>query len=155
MRRAFADNPDRVEQLSRTLDGMFVDMSKQKWDLQVLESLLDLAREADMEGAIGDLFGGVKLNATEGRAVLHMALRADQGDVFTVDGEDVVGGVLDVRERMLRLWIARMPRAVKAPSQMWSTLAWGSIWAPPWLSRRCVARKDRSVTSSAMWMALV
>jgi len=102
MRTAFAKNPDRVAQLSRSLDGLFVDMSKQKWDLEVLESLLDLAKEADMEGAIGDLFGGVKLNATEGRAVLHMALRADQGDVFTVDGEDVVGGVLDVRERMLR-----------------------------------------------------
>ena len=102
MRTAFAKNPDRVAQLSRSLDGLFVDMSKQKWDLQVLEGLLDLAREADIEGAIGDLFGGVKLNATEGRAVLHMALRADQGDVFTVDGEDVVGGVLDVRERMLR-----------------------------------------------------
>ena len=91
MRTAFAKNPDRVAQLSRTLEGLFVDMSKQKWDVEVLESLLDLAKEADLEGAIADLFGGVKLNVTEDRAVLHMSLRADQGDVFTVDGEDVVG----------------------------------------------------------------
>ena len=101
MRRAFADNPDRVEQLSRTLDGMFVDMSKQKWDDEVLEGLLELARDADLKGAIADLFGGVELNATENRAVLHMALRANHGDVFNVDGEDVVKGVLDVRNRML------------------------------------------------------
>ena len=101
MRRAFADNPDWVEQLSRTLDGMFVDMSKQKWDDEVLEGLLELARDADLKGAIADLFGGVKLNATENRAVLHMALRANHGDGFNVDGEDVVKGVLDVRNRML------------------------------------------------------
>ena len=67
MRKAFADNPYRVEQLSRTLDGLFVDMSKQKWDVEVLEGLLDLANEADLKGAIADLFGGVKLNATENR----------------------------------------------------------------------------------------
>ena len=102
MRKAFADNPDRVEQLSRTLDGLFVDMSKQKWDVEVLEGLLDLANEADLKGAIADLFGGVKLNATENRAVLHMALRAEQGDAFQVDGADVVEGVIDVRDRMLR-----------------------------------------------------
>lgn len=102
MRTAFANNPERVAQLSRTLNGLFVDMSKQKWDVEVLEALLELAKEADLEGAIADLFGGVKLNATEGRAVLHMALRADLGDVFTADGEDVVEGVLDVRGRMLQ-----------------------------------------------------
>ena len=101
MRTAFDGNVDRVEQLSWSLDGVFVDMSKQKWDAEVLEGLLDLAREADVAGAISDLFGGVKLNVTEDRAVLHMALRANHGDSFQVDGKDVVQGVLDVRQRML------------------------------------------------------
>ena len=102
MRTAFAANVDRVAQLSWSLDGVFVDMSKQKWDAEVLEGLLDLAREADVAGAISDLFGGVKLNATEGRAVLHMALRANHSDSFHRRWcKDVVEGVLEVRQRML------------------------------------------------------
>ena len=52
MRDAFAKNPDRVAQLSRTLEGLFVDMSKQKWDLQVLESLLDLAKRRTWKGRL-------------------------------------------------------------------------------------------------------
>ena len=78
-----------LEQLSWSLDGVFVDMSKQKWDAEVLEGLSRLGREADVAGAISDLFGGVKLNVTEDRAVLHMALRANHGDSFQVDGKDV------------------------------------------------------------------
>ena len=76
MRKAFENNPHRVAELSWEFDGLFVDMSKQRWDKEVLDALKDLAREANLQGAIGDLFGGVKLNSTEKRAVLHMALRA-------------------------------------------------------------------------------
>ena len=108
-----------------------------------------------MEGAIDDLFAGVKLNATEGRAVLHMALRADQGDVFTVDGEDVVEGVLTGSPAMLRFVDSVHEFRAKVQSLMWSTLALEAlIWGLPWRSKRCGdTPKGPSVTSSAMSMA--
>ena len=90
MRTAFENNPHRVAELSKEFEGLFVDMSKQRWDKEVFDALQDLAQEADLAGAIADLFGGVKLNTTENRAVLHMALRANSEDAFSVDGLDVV-----------------------------------------------------------------
>ena len=101
MRTAFENNPHRVAELSKEFEGLFVDMSKQRWDKEVFDALQDLAFEADVPGAISDLFGGVKLNTTENRAVLHMALRANRGDSFSVDGLDVVENVIDIRDRML------------------------------------------------------
>jgi glucose-6-phosphate isomerase len=101
VREAFRRNPDRVTELSFELEELYVDLSKQRLDAEVQKALLALAEEADVSGAIGDLFGGERLNTTEDRAVLHMAMRADRGDDFRVDGQDVLQGVLEVRERML------------------------------------------------------
>ena len=76
-------------------------MSKQRWDREVRDALVQLADEADVQGAIEDLFGGVRINTTENRAVLHMALRGRRGDAFQCDGQEVMTEVLNVRHRML------------------------------------------------------
>ena len=102
VRDEFQNDPQRLTKFSRELDGVYIDMSKQRWDDEVFEALQHLAQEADVQGAIDDLFAGVKLNTTEDRAVLHMALRAEKGDRFLVDGQDVVEDVLRVRQDMLR-----------------------------------------------------
>ena len=101
VRDAFAHDASRVETLSWDLEGLHVDASKQRWDAEVKDALVALGEEADLSGAIADLFGGVKLNTTEGRAVLHMALRGEAEDGFEVDGQDVMPEVLAVRGRML------------------------------------------------------
>lgn len=101
VREAFAANPGRAEALTMGLDGLLVDMSKQRWDEEVVEGLLALAEEADVKGAVSELFGGAHVNGTEGRAVMHMALRGEAEDAYAVDGQDVMGEVLEVRRRML------------------------------------------------------
>ena len=101
VRASFQSDPARLSSLTWDLDGLHIDASKQRWDKEVLDALLDLAGEADVSGAISDLFGGVKLNVTEGRAVLHMALRGEKQDGYVVDGEDVMENVLSIRRRML------------------------------------------------------
>ena len=101
VRKAFAEDSARAEDLCWELPGLLVDASKQRWDSEVVDALCELAKEADLVGATKDLFGGVRLNATEHRAVLHMAMRGDAQDQFAVDGQDVMLEVLDVRKRML------------------------------------------------------
>ena len=101
VRKAFAEDSARAEGLCWELPGLLVDASKQRWDSEVVDALCELAKEADLVGATKDLFGGVRLNVTEHRAVLHMAMRGDAQDQFAVDGQDVMPEVLDVRKRML------------------------------------------------------
>ena len=101
VRAEFDADDRRLSTFTHELEGLYVDMSKQRWDKEVLDGLQALAVEADLKGAVADMFSGVKLNTTENRAVLHVALRADRGDDFQVDGSDVMEGVLAVRERML------------------------------------------------------
>ena len=96
----FAQDPDRFEKFHLQLPGWLYDFSKQDVDDAVWAGALDLASESGLKGAIEDLFGGEHINATEDRAVMHMALRARKGDVFRVDGKDVVPEVLAVRQRM-------------------------------------------------------
>jgi glucose-6-phosphate isomerase len=101
VREAFEKDASRLESLTEELPGLYLDMSKQRWDAEVKQALIALAEEADMSGAIRDLFGGVRLNTTEDRAVLHMALRGDEGDRFEVDGAEVLSDVLATRNRMM------------------------------------------------------
>ena len=84
----------------RALDMLF-DYSKTQIDAKALELLLNTAREADVAGKARAMMDGAVINETEGRAVLHTALRRSGGSVF-VDGEDVMPGVLETRERMAR-----------------------------------------------------
>lgn len=99
--RAFEENPNRFDELSLALPGMLFDYSKQRLDADVMKLLVQWAEEAGVPAARDAQFAGQEINATEGRAVLHMALRGESGDAYQVDGVDVMPEVLAVRERML------------------------------------------------------
>lgn len=96
----FAAEPDRLARMSVEAAGLYLDLSKQAWSLKAFEAALDLARAADVEGRRAALFGGEAVNGTEGRAVLHPALRAADGADFKALGEAVSGEVEAVRAAM-------------------------------------------------------
>lgn len=102
LRQLFAEDPSRAQAFSRTCDGLFFDFSKQRVDQRALALLLDLAEARDVAGWRQRMYAGDKVNASEGRATLHVALRAAPGEHFVVDGEDVVPRVLQTRERLAR-----------------------------------------------------
>ena len=101
VRSALAQDPLRVDQLSWQLDGLHLDASKQRWDKETLDGLISLAEEAGVKQAIEDQFSGATINHTEGRAVLHMALRGRLEDGYQVDGKGVMDEVLATRGRLL------------------------------------------------------
>jgi glucose-6-phosphate isomerase len=92
LREAFARDPARFERLSLTAPEVFADLSKSRWDVATQRFLLDLARECGLPQRRDAMFAGEPINATEGRAVLHTALRAPAG---TAPFSDEVHGVLD------------------------------------------------------------
>jgi glucose-6-phosphate isomerase len=103
LRNLFATDPARGERLTAEGVGSFLDYSKNRVTDETLRLLVRLANECGLRGRIGAMFGGEKINATEGRAVLHTALRAPKGAVVRVDGKDVVPDVHAVLDRMADL----------------------------------------------------
>jgi len=99
MRDWFASDSARFQRYSRKVDEMVFDFSKNRIDDGVLGSLLDLARDRDIEGLRDRMFSGEAINSTEGRAVLHVALRDPTG-AYRVGGEDVSMGIRSVNGRM-------------------------------------------------------
>ncbi len=93
MRDLFADDPGRFDRFSVTLDGFFFDYSKNRITDRTVELLMDLARAAGVSAAIGSMFSGERINWTEDRAVLHVALRNRSNVPVMVDGEDVMPAV--------------------------------------------------------------
>jgi len=93
LRDMFATDPDRGRRYSANVAGLYVDYSKQRVDDQTLKLLEDLARERDVEGWRDRMFAGEKINFTEGRAVLHVALRNRANTPMMVDGRDVMPAV--------------------------------------------------------------
>lgn len=96
----FAVDPGRTQRMGVEAAGLYVDLSKQSWSAEGFEAALDLARTCDVEGRRDALFGGEAVNNTEGRAVLHPALRAEAGSRFTALGEPVSAEVDAVRQAM-------------------------------------------------------
>ena len=96
----FSSDPKRFERMSRSFEGMLIDYSKNRVTEKTLALLLQLAEETDVGQSIEQLFAGAKINATEGRAVLHTALRNRSGRPVMLDGEDVMPAVRKVLERM-------------------------------------------------------
>lgn len=97
--RAYFDlDPQRVDTFFRSGGGLSIDFSKNKLDQQVLHLLLDLAREAQVEGARAAQFRGDHINVTEDRAVLHTALRSNRER--TVDGQNIKADVDRVKAHM-------------------------------------------------------
>ena len=100
LRRAFAADPRRGERLAGEAAGLTLDYSKNLLTDETLGLLVALAEEAGLRERIAAMFRGEKLNATEGRAVLHVALRAPRGVEIALDGRDVVPEVHAVLERI-------------------------------------------------------
>jgi len=96
----FAADPDRLGRMSVEAAGLYVDLSKQSWTRAAFDACLDLARASDMEGRRAALFAGEAVNLTEGRAVLHPALRAAPGAGFRALGQPVSAEVDAVRADM-------------------------------------------------------
>ena len=100
LRRLFADDPGRGERLTAEGAGIFLDYSKNRVTDETLRLLLQLAEESALKARIEAMFCGEKINVTEGRAVLHVALRAPKDESISVDGEDVVPQVHAVLDRI-------------------------------------------------------
>jgi glucose-6-phosphate isomerase len=100
LRRLFADDAARGERMAVEAVGIYFDYSKHRITDETLTLLLQLAEESGLRARIDAMFGGDKINVTEKRAVLHVALRAPKGHSIIVDGEDVVPQVHAVLEKM-------------------------------------------------------
>jgi len=100
LRDLFADDPTRGERLTAEGAGLFLDYSKNRMTDETLQILLQLAEESGLRARIEAMFRGKKINPTENRAVLHVALRAPRGASIVVDGENVVPQVHAVLDRM-------------------------------------------------------
>ncbi|HTL36055.1 MAG TPA: glucose-6-phosphate isomerase [Kofleriaceae bacterium] len=100
LRTLFADDPTRGERLTAEAAGVFLDYSKNRVTDETLRLLIQLARECGLGRRIDAMFRGDKINLTEDRAVLHVALRAPQSSSILVDGIDVVPEVHAVLDKM-------------------------------------------------------
>ena len=100
LRELFASDSIRGEKLVAEGAGLFVDYSKNRVTGTTLKLLRQLAEECDVRGRIDAMFRGEKINTTEKRAVLHVALRAPKNATILVDGKNVVPAVHDVLDKM-------------------------------------------------------
>jgi glucose-6-phosphate isomerase len=90
LRQLFSEDPGRGESMTAEAAGIFLDYSKNRITRQTLKLLFQLAEEAGLRARIDAMFRGDKINFTEKRVVLHVALRAPRGTSIVVDDEDVV-----------------------------------------------------------------
>jgi len=100
LRKLFADDPTRGERLTAEAAGLYLDYSKNRVTSRTLKLLVQLAEESALSGRIAAMFSGEKINVTENRAVLHVALRAPAGATIIVDGKNVVPEVHAVLDKM-------------------------------------------------------
>src|SRR6186713_612958 len=100
LRALFAADPTRGERMTAEAAGLYLDYSKNRITDETLKLLVQLADESGLRERIDAMFGGDKINITENRAVLHVALRAPRGASIVVDGENVVPQVHAVLDKM-------------------------------------------------------
>jgi glucose-6-phosphate isomerase len=100
LRQLFAADPTRGDRFTAEACGLYLDYAKNRVTGRTLELLVALAAERGLRGRIDAMFRGEKINTTEDRAVLHVALRAPRGEKIVVDGEDVIPGVHEVLDKM-------------------------------------------------------
>ncbi|UFH53591.1 glucose-6-phosphate isomerase [Spirosoma sp. KNUC1025] len=100
LRDLFAEDPERFTTFSRQFEEILLDFSKNRITAETLQLLIQLADQAELKGAIGKMFSGDKINRTEDRAVLHVALRNRSNSPILVDGKDVMPDVNDVLNHM-------------------------------------------------------
>src|SRR5712691_3026667 len=100
LRQLFAADDQRGKRMVAEAAGIYLDYSKNRVTGQTIGLLFQLAEESGLRPRIDAMFRGDKINSTENRAVLHVALRAPRGTSIVVDGHDVVADVHDVLQRM-------------------------------------------------------
>jgi glucose-6-phosphate isomerase len=100
LRKLFADDPTRGERMTAEAVGIYLDYSKNRITDETLKRLVQLAEESGLRERIDAMFRGEKINVTENRAVLHVAVRAPRGATIVVDGENVVPQVHAVLTKM-------------------------------------------------------
>ena len=100
LRKLFAADPERGKRMTAEGTGIYLDYSKNRINDQTIRLLLQLAEESGLRAGIDAMFRGEKINSTENRAVLHVALRAPRGTSIVVDGNNVVPEVHDVLHKM-------------------------------------------------------
>jgi len=100
LRELFAEDPGRGERMSAEAAGLYLDYSKNRVTDETMGLLADLARESEVERRRDLMFQGEKINTSEGRSVLHVALRMPRDASLVIDGTDVVAEVHDVLDRM-------------------------------------------------------
>ncbi|MEW4923501.1 glucose-6-phosphate isomerase [Algibacter sp. 2305UL17-15] len=100
MKDLFAQDSDRANKFTIKWDDFYVDFSKNRITEETFKNLLELADDVKLKEAIKSQFSGEKINLTEGRAVLHSALRAPESSVIKLDGENVVPEVYNVKRKI-------------------------------------------------------
>lgn len=100
LRDLFAEDPDRGEWFGAEAAGLYLDYSKNRITDEILDLLLQLAEQSDLEARRDMMFAGERINVSENRSVLHVALRMTKGATLIVDGVDVVAQVHEVLDRM-------------------------------------------------------
>src|SRR5499427_4789464 len=100
LRDLFAQDPARGERMTAEAAGVFLDYSKNRVEDETLSLLVELAEQSGLRERIDAMFRGEKINVTENRAVLHVALRAPRGASIVVDGKNIVPEVHDVLDKM-------------------------------------------------------
>lgn len=100
LRESFKNDPDRVQRYSYSMADLYIDLSKNLVTQEVLDALLELAGETGLAAERDAMFNGEKINLTEGRSVLHTALRRPITDQLEVSGQDVVSDVHKVLEQI-------------------------------------------------------
>jgi glucose-6-phosphate isomerase len=103
LRELFAEDPGRGERLCAEAAGIYLDFSKNRITDETLRLLFQLARESGLDQRRDMMFAGERINVSENRPVLHVALRMPRGSTLSVDGTDVVAGVHEVLDRMADL----------------------------------------------------
>jgi glucose-6-phosphate isomerase len=102
LRELFADDPERGERFTVEAVGLFLDYSKNRITDKTIKLLVQLAKESGLKERIDAMFRGDKINITEDRSVLHIALRAPKGAKIMADGKNVVPQVHEVLDRMAK-----------------------------------------------------
>jgi glucose-6-phosphate isomerase len=102
LRKLFAEDAKRGQRFTAEVAGLFLDFSKNCITDQTLKLLLQLAGESGLRGKMDAMFSGEKINLTENRAALHVALRAPKGETILVDGKNVMPEVHAVLDKMAK-----------------------------------------------------
>ena len=168
LRHLFAADPGRAESLTLEAAGLRVDLSKNWVTAETLALLADLARAAGLEERRDQMFAGAPINQSEGRAVLHPALRLPPGEHLALDGNDVGTEVHDVLDRMAGFadavresrWKGSTGEPIRAVvnigiggSDLGPAMAYHAL--RPWSDRRLTFRYVSNIDPSALHEALV